>query len=171
MRVLGIDPGSRITGYGVIERNGSTLRWLASGVIRTGDGELADRLARIHRELDLIVTKWGPETAALEAVFSHRNVRSALLLAQARGVALGVCGLLALPTTEYAPTAVKNAVVGYGGAAKSQVQMMVQRILSLKKQPSKDEADALAVAVCHAHTVGSLRRAKPNVRGNTRLEP
>ena len=151
MRIIGIDPGSRATGYGVIDLEGTRLRWVASGVIRSGDGSLASRLARIHRTLLGVISENQPSTAALEAVFSHRNPRSAILLGHARGVALGVCGLAGLEATEYAPSQVKSAVVGYGGAAKVQVQAMVQRLLGLPSCPGVDEADALAVAICHGH--------------------
>lgn len=152
MRILGIDPGSRATGYGVVDLSNSTLQRVAGGVIRCGTGSLASRLARIDRELSAMLVEIQPVAAALESVFSARNPRSALQLGQARGVALAACGRAGLEAAEYAPSQVKLAVVGHGAADKAQVQRMVQRLLGLATPPPADEADALAVAICHAHT-------------------
>jgi crossover junction endodeoxyribonuclease RuvC len=151
VRILGIDPGSRASGWGVVDVEGSRLACVRSGVIRPREAELAERLASIARDLETLIRETGPQGAAIETVFAARNARSALLLGQARGAALVACGLAGLPCAEYAPSQVKRAVVGHGAADKSQVQRMVQRLLGLERLPAQDEADALAVAVCHAH--------------------
>ncbi len=152
MRVLGIDPGSRATGYGIVDHHSGRLCRVAGGVIRTGAETPARRLARIYAALRELIGEFRPDQTALEAVFAHRNVRSALLLGQARGAALVACGQAGLEAAEYAPTQVKLAVVGYGSADKAQVQQMVRRLLGLEAPPATDEADALAVAICHAHS-------------------
>ncbi len=149
MRVLGIDPGSLATGYGVVSVEGSTLRRIAGGTIRAKGDTLADRLAYLQRELASAIAEHAPETAALETIFSAKNARSALVLGHARGVALAACGTAALGPAEYTPQQVKAAVTGYGRADKSQVMLMVQRLLGLAVPPPSDEADALAVAICH----------------------
>jgi crossover junction endodeoxyribonuclease RuvC len=164
VRILGIDPGSRATGYGVVEVDGSRLVRLAGGVIRPGAQLLSERLACIVATLESVIQKTDPQASALESVFTARNPRSALLLGQARGAALVACGIAGLPTEEYAPAQVKRAVVGYGAAGKEQVQRMVQRLLGLASLPATDEADALAVALCHANWSRSPippRSAKP----------
>lgn len=153
VRTLGIDPGSRATGYGVVERAGSRLVRVASGVIRPDGDALAARLACILTRVEQVVAETSPTHAALEAVFVSRNPRSALLLGQARGAAIAACGRAEIPAVEYAPTAVKAAVTGYGRATKDQVQRMVQRLLGLGQVPASDEADALAVAICHLHSL------------------
>jgi crossover junction endodeoxyribonuclease RuvC len=160
LRILGIDPGSVATGWGVVDCEGSRLRHVASGVLRPPDPEPARRLARIHLELAGLVQRYAPEAAALEAVFVARNPRAALKLGQARGVALAVCGGAGLEPTEYAPAHVKGAVAGYGAAGKAQVQAMVRRLLGLARVPASDAADALAVAICHsARARTATRRA------------
>jgi crossover junction endodeoxyribonuclease RuvC len=166
VRILGIDPGSRATGYGVVEVEGSRLARVAGGVIRPGAPLLSERLACIVATLEGVIQKTDPEGSALESVFTARNPRSALLLGQARGAALAACGIAGLPAAEYAPAQVKRAVVGYGAARKEQVQRMVQRLLGLASPPPADEADALAVAICHANWSRSsipTRSAKPRV--------
>lgn len=172
---MGIDPGSRATGYGVICVERSRLDRLAGGVIRCGDGTPAERLARIDLVLSEMIAEIRPDVAALETVFTARNPRAALLLGQARGVALAACGRSGLDTAEYAPAQVKLAVVGYGRADKPQVQRMVQRLLRLAAPPSRDEADALAVAICHAHTrtfprAGRALRTAATPAGQERAE-
>ncbi len=149
MRILGIDPGSNATGYGVVCVEGSSLRRLGGGTIRTRGETLGARLAHLQRELERVIAELAPDAAALESVFSARNVRSALVLGHARGVALAACAFAGLETGEYAPAQVKVAVTGYGRAEKLQVMRMVQRLLGLTEPPKTDEADALAIAVCH----------------------
>jgi crossover junction endodeoxyribonuclease RuvC len=151
VRALGVDPGSRATGYGVLELQGRSLHVLASGVIRPGEGPLAQRLSCIHARLLELIAEWKPEQVALEAVFVASNPRSALVLGQARGAALAAFGHAGLPVTEYSPAEVKSAVVGNGRASKPQVQQMVRAILALSRAPVADAADALAAAICHLH--------------------
>jgi crossover junction endodeoxyribonuclease RuvC len=158
VRVLGIDPGSLATGYGVVEVEGSRLRRVAGGTIRARGDTLADRLAHLSRELARAIEELSPDAAALEAVFSAKNARSALVLGHARGVALAACGGAGLCTAEYTPAQVKVAVTGYGRAEKIQVMRMVQRLLGLAAPPPTDEADALAIAICHA-AARSIRAA------------
>ncbi|MEX2205201.1 MAG: crossover junction endodeoxyribonuclease RuvC [Myxococcota bacterium] len=153
MRVLGIDPGSVATGYGVISVEGSAMRRIAGGTIRARGDTLADRLAHLQRELARAIAELAPECAALESIFSAKNARSALVLGHARGVALAACGSAGLGSAEYTPAQVKVAVTGYGRAEKSQVMLMVQRLLGLSAPPPSDEADALAVAICHGMSV------------------
>ena len=151
VRILGIDPGLRVTGFGVIERDGAQLRYIASGCIRSPDGSLPERLKVILTGVQEVVDTYHPAEAAVEIVFVNVNPQSTLLLGQARGAA--ICGLVsrALPVMEYTALQVKQAVVGYGKANKDQVQHMVKRLLSLPGDPQADAADALACAICHAH--------------------
>jgi crossover junction endodeoxyribonuclease RuvC len=149
VRILGIDPGSNATGYGVVSVEGSTLRRLGGGTIRARGESLGERLAHLQRALECAIAELAPESAALESVFSAKNTRSALVLGHARGVALAACASAGLATDEYSPSQVKVAVTGYGRAEKLQVMKMVQRLLGLASPPPSDEADALAVAVCH----------------------
>lgn len=166
VRVLGIDPGSHNTGWGVVDLDGSELRHVASGVIRAAAASLIDRLAEIHRGIAAVIAERRPDCAALEAVFTHRNPRSAIQLAQARGAALAACGVAGLVAAEYAPRRVKVAVSGYGNADKVQVQRMVQRLLGLGAPPPFDAADALAVSICHSLERRSLERGSAaRVRG------
>jgi crossover junction endodeoxyribonuclease RuvC len=163
VRILGVDPGTRATGYGVVELQGSQLRRVAGGVIRArASASLGARLAGIHAELSRVIERFGPDSTAVENVFSGRNPRSALTLGHARGVALAAFAASGLETGEYSPAQVKLAVVGYGAAAKPQVQRMVQRLLDLADLPPADEADALAIAICHGHSVRPVR-ARPVV--------
>jgi crossover junction endodeoxyribonuclease RuvC len=164
VRILGIDPGSHVTGWGVIEADGPRLRRVDSGVIRASGDALGVRLAAIHRDLEALIARLAPQAAALEAVFTHRNPRSALLLGHARGAALVACSLAGLAAAEYPPARVKAAVSGYGRADKLQVQQMVQRLLGLDARPRSDEADALAVAICH-HVEGRFPAADRRGRG------
>jgi crossover junction endodeoxyribonuclease RuvC len=149
VRILGIDPGSIALGWGIVECEGSSLRHVASGVLRPPAAAVARRLAHIQLELSDLLRLHAPHAAALESVFVSRNPRSALQLGQARGVALAVCGGAGLETAEYAPARVKSAVAGYGAADKAQVQAMVRRLLGLGRAPARDAADALAIAICH----------------------
>lgn len=162
MRVLGIDPGSRRTGFAVIEREGSSLRTIAHGTITLGDGAMPGRLERLYQALREIVAAHAPATVAVEGIFHAKNAGSALKLGHARGVALLVAALHGLEVFEYAPSVVKRAVTSSGRAEKGQVQRMVCLLLGLAETPEPDAADALAVAICHAQTTrlmkGSHRR-------------
>jgi crossover junction endodeoxyribonuclease RuvC len=150
VRVLGIDPGSLRTGFGVLDAIGSRLTYVASGVIRTEDGEFASRLCEIFRCVRAIVAEYDPQEIAIERVFMNRNADSALKLGQARGAA--ICGTAEARAAvyEYAPRQIKLAVVGSGSAEKAQVQLMMKSILKLESRVAADAADALATAVCHA---------------------
>lgn len=154
MRVLGIDPGTAITGYGVVEGEDDNLNLVTYGAITTPANQpLAQRLQQIYRELRALISEWGPETAAVEELFFSKNVRTALAVGHARGVALLALIEAGLPIQEYKPAEVKQAVVGYGNAPKGQVQGMVQLLLGLDEIPRPDDAaDALAVAICHFHS-------------------
>ncbi|AOU98962.1 crossover junction endodeoxyribonuclease RuvC [Acidihalobacter yilgarnensis] len=152
MLILGIDPGSRITGYGLIESDGRHSRHLASGCIRLPEGTLAERLGRIFREVSEIVATHVPDMLVVEQVFVARNPASALKLGQARGAAICAGVIAGLPVYEYAPREVKLAVVGTGAADKTQVQHMIRLLLGMDTRPQADAADALAIALCHAHT-------------------
>ena len=151
VRILGIDPGSQITGFGVVDAAGSAARAVDWGSIRTS-GSHNDRLRRIFEEIGRICAEYGPAEIAIESVFVHRNADSALKLGQARAAALCATFGASAPVFEYSPRHVKKAVVGQGGAEKSQVQYMVMRLLGLSEAPPPDAADALAVAICHAHS-------------------
>ena len=158
-RILGIDPGSRTTGYGVIEALPAVNRHIASGCIRVGDGDMAERLRRIVEGLREVSDRYAPCELAIERVFVNRNPESALKLGQARGAAL--VAVPDIPVFEYAATRVKQATTGSGRASKDQVQHMVRVLLSLSEAPGADAADALAVALCHAHSRDLLARTQP----------
>ena len=152
IRILGIDPGLGITGYGVVEKAGSTLVYIASGRIRSAaTGSLATRLATILDGLSEVIDTYEPVEVAVEKVFVNVNPQSTLLLGQARGAAICAAVLARLPVSEYTALQVKQAVVGQGHAKKEQVQEMVKRLLRLAAAPGTDAADALACAICHAH--------------------
>ncbi|MBI2307278.1 MAG: crossover junction endodeoxyribonuclease RuvC [Rhodocyclales bacterium] len=152
LRLLGIDPGLRITGFGVVDAQGSKLAYVASGCIRTDQKmELPERLGVICRGIAEIVATYAPAQAAIEEVFLNKNPWSTLLLGQARGAAIGALVGAGLPVAEYGTMQIKQAVVGHGRATKEQVQHMVRRLLSLPGEPSPDAADALACAIAHAH--------------------
>jgi crossover junction endodeoxyribonuclease RuvC len=151
MRILGIDPGLRVTGFGVIEQTGSKLHYITSGCVRSGSGELAERLKVILDGLAEVIAANRPEQVAIEKVFVNVNPQSTLLLGQARGSAICAAVIAGLPVAEYTALQVKQAVVGKGHAGKEQVQHMVRRLLALPGDPSPDAADALACAICHAH--------------------
>jgi len=150
-RILGIDPGSRITGFGIIERHRQQSVYVTSGCIRTESKLMPQRLQEIYTGLTQIIEQYQPTISAIEQVFVHRNVASALKLGQARGVAILACVQHNLTVHEYAPTQIKQAVVGNGHADKIQVQQMVKILLSLSNTPQVDAADGLAAALCHAH--------------------
>lgn len=158
LRILGIDPGSRITGYGIIETDGRNSCRVTSGCIKTPDGELPQRLAVIFDAISNIVTEFQPQSTAIENVFMAKNAASALKLGQARGAAICAMATRGLDVAEYSPRGIKQAVVGNGGADKDQVQHMVKLLLNYKQLMKADESDALAVALCHAHTMQFARR-------------
>lgn len=161
-RILGIDPGSRITGYGVIEVDGQHFRYIDSGCIRIKSEEFPDRLKEIYQGIEQIIQQTQPSAAAIEQVFVKTNVGGALKLGQARGAAICACVMNSLSVGEYSPNQVKKAVVGRGHANKEQVQHMVVTHLSLSKTPQADAADALAIAICHAQTNSTLLRLERN---------
>jgi crossover junction endodeoxyribonuclease RuvC len=169
MVIIGIDPGLRTTGFGVIRKDGARLGYIASGTITTdGDAGLPERLKTIFEGVAEVVATYRPDCAAIEKVFVNVNPQSTLLLGQARGAAL--CGLVTggLPVAEYTATQLKQAVTGTGRAAKQQVQDMVVRLLKMKGMPGTDAADALGVAICHANardTVAVLNQLAPTLRG------
>ena len=158
VRILGIDPGLRVTGFGVIEKAGSRLSYVTSGCVRSGTGELATRLKQILEGLAEVIAANRPQEVAIEKVFVNVNAQSTLALGQARGTAICAAVLAGLPIAEYTALQVKQAVVGKGHAGKEQVQHMVKRLLALPGDPSPDAADALACAICHAHgaEIGNL---------------
>ncbi len=153
MRILGIDPGSRITGYGIIEKTGNRLQHLASGCISTDSrAALGLRLQAIYEQLTRLIAEWQPEVAAIEKVFLASNPQSALVLGHARGAAMLAAVNAGLSVSEYSALQIKSAVVGYGRAAKPQVQQMVKALLNLQAIVREDASDALGVAICHAHS-------------------
>jgi crossover junction endodeoxyribonuclease RuvC len=171
IRILGVDPGLRVTGFGLIERVGQKLVYIASGIIRTPDAELPQRLKAILDSLNEVIAQHQPAQVAVEKVFVNVNPQSTLLLGQARGAAICAAVACGLPVSEYTALQVKQAVVGNGHAAKEQVQSMVRRLLQLPGDPSADAADALACAICHAHGgqgLGALATAGFSMR-NGRL--
>ena len=151
-RILGIDPGLRMTGFGVIEMQGQKLRYIASGCIKSdGNQRLPERLHTLYAGITEIIGTYKPDIAAVEQVFSNVNPQSTLLLGQARGAAITALVAQHLPVSEYTALQVKQSVVGHGKAAKQQVAHMVMRLLALPGEPGSDAADALACAICHAH--------------------
>lgn len=174
VKILGIDPGLRVTGFGIIERDGAQLRYVTSGVVRTSSADLPTRLGTIYAGVASLTQTHAPDCAAIEKVFVNVNPQSTLLLGQARGAA--ICALVAagLPVAEYTALQLKKAVVGAGRASKEQVQEMVARLLGLSGLPGSDAADALGVAICHAHgaaTLAALGALAPAgvARGGSRL--
>jgi len=157
-RILGIDPGSRVTGYGIIESNGMQSRHLASGCIRAEDQPWPQRLGVIFSGVAEVVRQYAPREVAVEQVFFARNAASALKLGQARGAA--VCAAIScdIPVSDYSPRSIKQAIVGKGNADKAQVQHMVGILLGIRDPIQSDAADALAVALCHQHTSHTLSR-------------
>ena len=147
-----------MTGFGVIESIGNNLRYITSGCVKSGAGELAERLKVILEGLNGVIAEHGPAVVAVEKVFVNANPQSTLALGQARGTAICAAVLAGLPVAEYTALQVKQAVVGHGHAAKQQVQEMVKRLLALQGSPAADAADALACAICHAHGKGQRYR-------------
>ncbi|MFN3401389.1 MAG: crossover junction endodeoxyribonuclease RuvC [Ferrovibrio sp.] len=159
MRIIGLDPGLRATGWGIIHAEGNRLSHVAHGTIRSNpDDELAYRLRSLHDALMELLQEWQPQAAAVEETFVNKNPASTLKLGQARGVVLLAPALAGLPVAEYAPTMIKKAVVGTGAADKDQVHAMVKRLLPGCNVTGADAADALAVAICHAHNAATARR-------------
>jgi len=172
-RILGIDPGLRVTGFGILEMHGGKLCYVMSGCIRATGTSLPVRLGVIVRDLAHVIAEARPTEVAVEKVFVNINPHSTLLLGQARGAAIAAAVLAGLPVTEYTAGQVKQAVVGAGRAQKAQVQEMVRRLLALPGIPAADAADALAAAICHAHAstgVGALARRGYRVRNGRLLQ-
>jgi crossover junction endodeoxyribonuclease RuvC len=152
VRILGLDPGSRVCGYGVIDADGGSLRYVECGVLTASEARpMEQRLGEIARGLSEVIGELAPTVAAVEDVFTYQNPRSALALAQARGMALAVLGMAGIGVTSYPPAVVKKAIAGTGGAAKDQIARMVQALIGLKSLPKVDATDALAVAITHGH--------------------
>ena len=152
VRIIGIDPGLQRTGWGVIDVAGNRLSFVGAGIVRSDqDGGLAERLVELHDGLTAVIRAWGPEEAAVEQTFVNVNPTSTLKLGQARGIALLVPALAGLGVAEYAPNAVKKAIVGAGHADKNQIHHMVKILLPKAEIEGQDAADALAIAICHAH--------------------
>ncbi len=169
MLILGIDPGSRITGYGVINAVGARIEYVASGCIRISGDLLAERLRQVYAGVTEVIEHYQPQEMAIEQVFMSKNADSALKLGQARGVAIVAGANQSLPVAEYAARRVKQSVVGNGGADKNQVQHMVAHLLKLPGLPQADAADALAIALCHAHTnAGQVPQARSRSRSSGR---
>jgi crossover junction endodeoxyribonuclease RuvC len=169
LRILGIDPGTNATGYGVVERDGARLRHVAHGALRPARAQsMAARLAQIYAGLVDVIAQHQPACVAIEQIFVAASGPSALVLGQARGVALAAIGAAGLPFAELAPQRIKLAVTGTGAAQKQQVQAMVRRLLALDALPTRDAADALAAAICRAQMHGALERsALDEARGAT----
>ena len=168
IRILGIDPGSRRTGYGVIDVAGSKIAYISSGIIRLPEKSLPDRLKIIFDGVSEIIEQYHPQHMGIEEVFFAKDPRAALKLGQARGAAI-VAGVNAgLPVGEYSARSVKQAVVGTGAADKHQVQVMIKQLLKLSQSPSEDAADALAVAICHAHSMHTNAALGNAVKGFAR---
>ena len=149
IRILGIDPGSRLTGFGVVDCRGNEARYVASGAVNSVKGDFSDRLRMIFRSVSEIAAEYRPDTVVIESVFMHKNPSSALKLGHARSAAICATFALDIEVIEYAPREIKQAIVGTGAATKAQVQHMITRLLALDGAPSPDAADALAAALCH----------------------
>ncbi len=168
--ILGLDPGSRVTGYGIIRENNRKLEYIDSGCIRTGEGELSHRLLEIFNGICQLMEKFSPAEVAIEEVFMHENPSSALKLGHARGVAMVACASHRVKVSEYSAREVKLSLVGYGAAQKEQVKHMVVSLLMLNSMPQADAADALGIAICHSHMrnsqirVGARRSNRRRVR-------
>lgn len=158
IRILGIDPGSRLLGFGLIDSDGRHASYVASGCLKVTGDSLPDKLGMIFNELSELINSYRPEQLAIENVFMNRNADSALKLGQARGAAICAAVVQQLPVSEYAPREIKQAVVGKGGADKLQVQHMVRVLLNLSDTPQADAADALATALCHSYQQNAVAR-------------
>ena len=172
MRILGIDPGLRTTGWGVVDADGATLRYVASGTIKTDSvdsGHLPARLKIIFDGVQEIATRYAPQSASIEIVFVNVNPQSTLLLGQARGAAITALAAAGIEVAEYTALQMKKAVVGHGQARKEQVQEMVRRLLALPGLPGKDAADALGLAISHAHAGASFAALAKGATLNRKL--
>ncbi len=165
IRVLGIDPGSVITGYGLIESDGARSFHLAHGHIRVKGDNFAEKLGHIHAEIGEVISQWQPQEVAVEQVFLSNNAMSALKLGQARGAAITAAVSRQLPVSEYAPRLVKKVVTGSGAADKQQVQTMVKAMLQIAKTLQVDAADGLAIAICHAHSRSTTVKSLEGMAG------
>jgi len=154
-RILGIDPGSVVTGYGLIDTDGVRDFHVSHGIVRVAGDSLPEKLGYILYEVSKIIDQWQPVEMGIEEVFVSNNPMSALKLGQARGAAICAAVQRGLPVSEYSARTVKQAAVGYGAAGKEQMQEMIRVLLSLEKQPASDAADGLAVALCHAHSMNA----------------
>lgn len=160
VRIIGIDPGLRNTGWGIIEQEGQRLIYVADGSVHSeADAELAVRLLQIHRQLLEVITRFAPDEAAIEETFVNKDARATLKLGQARGVALLAPASLGIAVAEYAPNQIKKSVVGAGHAEKDQVKHMVRMLLPKAEMNTADSTDALAIAICHAHHRKALNLA------------
>lgn len=165
VRIIGIDPGLRNTGWGVIEAEGSRLSYVADGSVHSdADAPLATRLLQIHTQLADILARYSPDEAAIEETFVNRDARATLKLGQARGAAMLAPARAGIPVSEYAPNVVKKSVVGAGHAEKDQVKHMVKILLPRAEMKSADSTDALAIAICHAHHRGVQTLARKLAR-------
>ena len=165
VRIIGVDPGSRFTGFGIVDASDTRLLHVASGFVRADDGDWPDRLRKIFDELGAVIDTHAPGELAIEKVFLHRNPSSALKLGQARGVAILAGALRSLPVHEYSPNEIKLAVTGKGHASKEQIQYMTKVLLSLRERPQTDQADALAAAICRAHLRTATARRERMMAG------
>lgn len=168
--ILGIDPGSRITGYGLIKETNRTIEYVDSGCIRTSpDGQLSQKLLQIYDGICELMERYSPDEVAIEQVFMHQNPNSALKLGQARGVAMVAAASHRVLVSEYSAREVKQTVVGYGAAEKDQVNHMVVNLLMLNSSPQSDAADALAIAICHSHMRNGLMAVKSRAGSRRRV--
>lgn len=163
MRILGVDPGSRKTGYGIVDVEGNRITHVTHGLIKVGNGEFTARLGMLFSGLSSLIEQYHPECAAMEDVFVSRNAASALKLGQARGALVAACTNARLDVAAYSPTAVKQAVVGFGRAEKDQVQHMIKMLLKPPAPLQEDAADALGVAICHANHAASKQRMATSI--------
>lgn len=166
--ILGIDPGSRITGYGIIKEENRQLNYIDSGCIRTAEGALSQRLLEIFNGVCQLMDEYAPDDVAIEQVFMHQNPSSALKLGHARGVAMVAAASHRVKVHEYSPREIKQSVVGYGAAQKAQVKHMVVNLLMLNNPPQNDAADALAIAICHSHMRHGLAAIQQCRKGSRR---
>lgn len=160
MRILGIDPGYAILGYGIVEMKGNHFEVCGYGAITTeASMDMTDRLKCLYSSLTEIIAQYEPEVASIEELFFNTNVKTAIMVGQARGVAIVACANCGMEIAEYTPLQIKQALVGYGRAEKKQVQIMVKTLLNLKEVPKPDDtADALAAAICHGHSANANKR-------------